>query len=118
MLPGIKNLTLYRGDTRVIPIVFETQVDEVTTAPVNLTGLTWKAQVREEHDASSVAANFTIEVVDAAAGSIEVIMESSEAKKLPPTGVWDLESLSGDGFRQTWVYGNIITLPDTTRTVE
>ena len=46
MLPGTKDVVLYKGDTRVFPLVFmnrETEEDPLT--PIDLTGLTWRCQM-------------------------------------------------------------------------
>lgn len=121
-MPGQYDLVLYRGDYRSIPMQFRQPVSGGGdgTEPVDITGLDWAAQIRETYDAEQVVATFTINVVNAQDGLIDVTLPTVEAKKFQSlkSAVWDLESTDAQGRKQTWVYGSVTIDPDVTRSAE
>lgn len=113
MLPGEYDFTLYRGDDRRQPLIFR---DSDDGTPIDFTDHTWACQVRENHDDAEVVAEFVIEEDDPAAGQIAIYAPGEETEGLPIRDyVYDLESIDTDGFRQTWLYGEITIMPDVTR---
>lgn len=112
MLPGEKNLNLYKGDSRVWPMHFQ----DAQGAPIDLTGLTWRAQIRETRQAQSAEASMNVDVIDPLTGDIEVVLPAAEADKLTSSEYfWDLESTDGQGFVQTWLQGTVTVTHDVSR---
>jgi hypothetical protein len=112
MLPGELDFTLYRGDDRRQPLVFR---DEDSGLPMDLTGHEWACQVRHRHD-EEIVAEFDVAVDEPGEGRVTLVMPAEETELLTSRGyVYDLESISPDGERQTWLYGAITVMLDVTR---
>jgi hypothetical protein len=65
MEPGVYNMTLYQGDDRTLIFRLRSQnVDGTPGAYLDLTGQTAKAQIRTTESSSTVAAEFSTEILD------------------------------------------------------
>jgi hypothetical protein len=117
-LPGDYPLTLYRGDTRVLSLAFTE--DDGTTA-VDLSGKTWRAEVRETVDSAAVLLTWTVDDSDAATGILVLTLpatqwDDSDIPDTTPTTkwAWDLESTQS-GVVRTWLKGKVKVLGDVSR---
>ena len=117
-LPGDYPLTLYRGDTRVLSLAFTE--DDGTTA-VDLSGHTWRAQVRQTYDSASSELDFTVDDTDAATGVLVLALDDTDwtgvAASLPTDKwYWDLEGTrTADTFVQTFLGGKVKVVGDVSR---
>lgn len=119
-LPGTYPLTLYRGDSREWTLDFTE--DDGTTA-VNMTGHTWKAQVRETTDSTAILLTFTVNTTNAATGRLVVTLPAAQwddpdISDITPTAKWkwDLEATrTADGFVRTYLTGKVKVLGDVAR---
>lgn len=108
------DLKIYRGDT-VEPILFELlQDDEIT--PINISGWTFAAQIREKQDDTAVVAAFTAVITDAPNGRFTLEMSAVLTDLLPKkTCVWDCQRTLPNGKKRTIVAGKVFTTRDVTK---
>ena len=110
MTPGKVDLPVpgemfYRGDPFTQTFRFK-----IGTVPEDLTGITFRAQIRKNADAAAIVASF--DVTDgSSSGEVTISMTAADTAALPRTGVWDLQG-SDDITR---IYGAITVTEDVTR---
>ena len=117
-LPGDYPLTLYRGDTRVLSLAFTE--DDGETA-VDLSGKTWRAEVRETVDSSAVLLTWTVDTTDAVDGILVLTLPATQwadadipAADIAVKWAWDLESTQS-GVVRTWLKGKVKVIGDVSR---
>jgi len=83
----------------------------------NLTGYAGRAQIRSTHSSSSVAASFTVSVVNAANGTMKLELGSSTTTSMTAGRyVYDLEiHTSGDATVKRLLQGSVTINPEVTR---
>jgi hypothetical protein len=108
-LPTQVNLVLYEGDD----FTFMVSVKDSSGQPVDLTGVTARAQIRASITAPAILGSFT-PTVDALAGNIWLHLADTVSSALPSTGVWDVEIDRG-GEITTLAAGTVSMTPDVTR---
>jgi len=109
--PADQDLTITRGDTETVVVTITT---DGTTA-VNITGRTYRAQVRSQADSSTIKASFTCTVTSGAAGQVTCILSATDSATLSP-GIyfWDLEE-NASGTVSTILSGTVTVIADVTR---
>lgn len=109
--PADQDLTIVRGDTETLVVTMTT---DGTTA-VNITGRTYRAQIRSSQDATTVKASFTCTVTNGAAGQVTCVLSATDSATLP-VGIayWDLEE-NASGTVSTVLSGTVTVLADVTR---
>jgi hypothetical protein len=115
-LPGDYPVTLYRGDTRVWSLAF---TEDDGTTPIDLTGKTWRAQVRETVDSASPLMDITVDDTDAATGELVLTLPATEwvgvaAETPTEKWYWDLESTDA-GVVRTYLAGKVKIRGDVSR---
>lgn len=110
--PADQDLTITRGDTETL-VVTITSDDNGT--PINITGRTYRAQIRSSQDATTVKASFTCVVTNGAAGQVTCTLSAADSATLP-VGIafWDLEE-NASGVISTILSGTVTVLADVTR---
>lgn len=112
--PATRDLVLYRGDDYAHQITFQDDSDPPQV--FDLTGYTFKAQIRDRSENGTVVyAEFDIDDSQASDGII-VLHLNAAATRIPSPGYWDLEVNDGIGT-QTWLKGSVKVSGDVTRTV-
>jgi hypothetical protein len=111
MTPGVYPLSLYRGDSYEWQFVL--WQDELKTLPVDLTGSTVEAEIRDKAAGQNVAA-LTCVVTLPNIIDVELPTALWTAPGLPATGVWDLEVTAPDGTVSTYVAGKVTVTADVT----
>ena len=103
----IYDIVLYKGDS------WEGEFD----LPFDVTGLSFKAQIRTYPGSPSLFAEFTIEIIDAAVGKIKLILTSDTTTDLPTRGFWDLQATSDSDptYEQTYVRGQVFATEQVTQ---
>lgn len=123
-LPGTLVRKLYRGDTRVLHHLIreQTGTDEsgqpVFGAPKDLSGYTFRAQLRADFDDTAVLAVLTVEfVTDGTDGRLYATLPAAVSATLPRGDVYyDLEATrTSDGFVRTYLAGRWKVLGDVSR---
>ena len=111
-VPADQDLTITRGDTETI-VVTLTSDDNGT--PINITGRTYRAQIRQSQDATTIKASFTCAITNAAAGQVTCTLSATDSATLP-VGIayWDFEE-NASGVVTTILSGNVTVVADVTR---
>ena len=109
--PADQDLTIMRGDTETIVVTITTD----GTTPVNITGRTYRAQIRSQADSTTIKATFTCTVTNGAAGQVTCILSATSSAALS-AGLyyWDLEE-NASGTVTTILAGTVTVLADVTR---
>ena len=109
--PADQDLTITRGDTETLVV---TVTSDGTTA-INITGRTYRAQIRSSQDSTTIKASFTCTVTNGAAGQVTCTLSATDSAQLG-AGLyfWDLEE-NASGVVSTILAGNVTVLADVTR---
>lgn len=110
MQPATHNLELYAGDDYGLVVTF-TDPDAV---PLNLSGLTFRSQVRMYESDPTIRASFTVDSSAASTGVIGLSLAKEITVDLGD-GVWDLEQTDGTGKVQTLLAGKVTVRLEVTR---
>lgn len=108
--PADQDLIITRGDT-------ETLVVNIATdgTAINITGRTYRAQIRSTQDSTTIKASFTCTVTDGANGQVTCVLSAADSADLTPgLHYWDLEE-NASGIISTILAGNVTVLADVTR---
>ena len=110
-VPAKQNFSITRGDT-------ETVVVNITTngsTPVDITGRTYRAQLRSTKDSGVISASFTCTITDAPDGQVTCVLSAASTAGLTPgTYYWDFEE-NNAGVITTIIAGTVTVLADVTR---
>ena len=110
-LPASHNLKFVRGDTQDFTIT----VTEDGTTPRNLTGYTFRAQIRASKDSSTIAGEFACTVATPASGVVRLVLSAASSAALPDEVLyWDFEQTVG-GVVTTLLAGKCTVVGDVTR---
>jgi hypothetical protein len=112
MTPGKFDLSLYRGDSYAWRFIL--WQDEAQTVPVDLTGATVEAEIREKSAGTSVVA---LTCTPSLPNTVDVAMTPDLYATCPSKGVWDLQVTFPDGSVQTPVAGTVTVSGDVTDSV-
>lgn len=109
--PADQDLTITRGDTETLVVTITTD----GVIPVNITGRTYRAQIRSTQDATTIKASFTCTVTAALLGEVTAVLSATSSATLS-AGIyfWDFEE-NASGVVSTILSGNITVLADVTR---
>jgi hypothetical protein len=115
MPPGKADLAIYQGDDYLLDATFTAGGN-----PVNLTGHTFRAQIRPTTaDADSGGpplATFVVTMVDAVAGHLRISLDHDTTEALPATSAkWDLEGADAGGRITTYLAGAVTVTQEVTR---
>jgi hypothetical protein len=109
--PATQNLVLVRGDTETLVIT----LTDSAGAPIDITGRTYRAQIRVNRDASSIAASFACSITNAAAGQVTCVLSAVNSAALTAgINYWDFEE-NNAGVVTTILAGTAQVLADVTR---
>ena len=110
-VPAKQNLSMTRGDTESVVI---TMADSAGT-PVDISGRTYRAQIRAAKDSSAISASFSCSVTSAAGGQVTCTILPVVTETLSiGISYWDLEETNG-GVVSTILAGTVNVLADVTR---
>lgn len=111
MIPGKHDIELYRGDTfRRFPTL-SALIDGVPGDPIDLTGCTVLAQLRESPQATEPLHSFDAEILDQidleTRGKIRIELTPAQTTDLPETTFWDLQLTHPNGDVFTYLVGTV-----------
>lgn len=109
--PADQDLTITRGDTETLVVTITSD----GSTPINITGRTYRAQIRSSQDSTTIKASFTCAVSNGAAGQVTCTLSATDSATLP-VGIafWDLEE-TASGVVSTILAGNVTVIADVTR---
>ncbi len=109
--PANYPLNIIIGDTETVTVTLQ----DKDGVPVNITGRSYSAQIREKPKSSTVLATFTGSIINAAAGKFSVTLSASNSANLQPANaVWDLQETYGSVVT-TLISGTVTITRDVTR---
>lgn len=104
----IYDMVIYQGDSFAVEFDF----------PFDITGLTFKAQIRTYPNAPSLYATFTVTTVSTSStlSKINLSLTSSDTAYLPVRGFWDIQatSVTDPEYQMTYVHGQVFTIQQVT----
>lgn len=111
-VPAEQDLILTRGDTETLVVTITS--DDAGT-PINITGRTYRAQIRSAQDSTTIKASFTCTVTAGASGQVTCVLSAADCATLPSGQYfWDLEE-NASGVVTTILSGNVTVTADVTR---
>jgi hypothetical protein len=112
-VPATQNLTITRGDTETLVITIKNSASVAT----DITGRTYRAQIRSTKDSGTIAAAFTCVVTTPLAGVVTCTLTPNQTSVLPTgTQFWDFEeTITSSGVVTTIVAGTVNVLADVSR---
>jgi hypothetical protein len=109
--PADQDLIITRGDTETIVATIQ---DDNGTA-INITGRTYRAQIRTSQDSTTIKASFTCTVTSGASGQVTCVLAAADSATLTAGNYfWDLEE-NASNVISTILAGNVTVLADVTR---
>jgi len=108
-IPAAVDLAVYQGDD-FGPLTLTVTNPDGSAA--NLTGATFKAQIRSAPGAATVLASFTTSV---ATNVITLTMAATDTLTLPAGAAWDCQMTTSAGKIQTLAAGQVKTTADVSR---
>jgi hypothetical protein len=105
--PGKLALALYRGDTNRWRFVL--WQDKEKTIPVDLTGVTVSAEIRNIPGGSDVT---VAGILVSPPNTIDMTFDIPDSRTVIARGVWDLQLTMPDGNIHTLLAGPVTTTPD------
>ena len=114
MLPGTRDITIYRGDTFVLNArLRQKTIDGQAGLPLDLTGATVSAQIRVSTESTGVPlATFTGDL-GTDIGTVQLSLTPVQTSTLVP-GVYDMQVTFADGTVTTFLKGSVSVIPDVT----
>jgi hypothetical protein len=110
-IPGAASVVITRGDTTTLVITLTTD----GTTPINITGRTYRAQVRRDTEDASPEVTFTCTLTTPASGVLTCVLSAAQTATLEPGNhFWDLEE-NASNVISTVLSGAFAVLPDVTR---
>lgn len=109
--PADQDLTITRGDTETLVVT----IQDDAGAAINITGRTYRAQIRSSQDSTTIKASFTCTVTSGANGQVTCVLSATDSATLSSGQYfWDLEE-TASGVVSTILSGNVTVLADVTR---
>jgi hypothetical protein len=109
-------MVLYRGDS--YQWQFNLWQDAGKTIPVDLTGATASAQIRESPNGTKIS-NLTCTTITLSGqtkpSAITMVLDTATSQAVVPSGVWDIHILQG-GWQTTICSGTVTTTDNVTHT--
>lgn len=109
--PADQDLILTRGDTETLVVTITAD----GSTPVDITGRTYRAQIRSTQDSTTIKASFTCTVPNGTDGQVSCVLSATSSAALS-AGLyfWDLEE-NASGIISTILAGNVTVIADVTR---
>jgi hypothetical protein len=109
--PADQDLIITRGDTETLVVTITSD----GSTPVDITGRTYRAQIRSTQDSTTIKASFTCTVSFGTSGQVTCTLSATSSAALS-AGLyfWDLEE-NASGVISTILAGNVTVLADVTR---
>lgn len=110
-VPATQNLTITRGDTEIVIIT----INDSSNVATNITGRTYRAQIRATKDSSTIAAAFTCAISNASAGEVTCTLSAATSAGLAAGKYyWDFEE-TYSSIVTTILAGTVTVLADVSR---
>lgn len=109
--PADQDLVITRGDTETLVVT----IQDDNGSAINITGRTYRAQIRSSQDSTTIKASFTCTVTGGSSGQVTCVLSATDSATLSSGQYfWDLEE-TASGVVSTILSGNVTVLADVTR---
>lgn len=114
MAAGIKNIVIEQGTDFDLLV---TLINPQTKLPIDLSGYTFQAQIRESYQSTSIVQTFTIDNTNYATGKILMKLTNAETSALKgeKTFFYDLEGTDLLSKKFRVIQGTVYISPEVTR---
>ena len=110
-VPAKQNLVMTRGDTETVVVTMK----DSSNSPIDISGRTYRAQIRSTKDSGTIDATFTCTITSAIAGEVTcTILPVVTATLTVGIHYWDFEE-TVSGVVSTILAGSVNVLADVTR---
>jgi hypothetical protein len=111
-VPATQNLTITRGDTEIVVIT----IKDSTGTAIDITGRTYRAQIRSTKDSASISVSFSCAITNPAAGVVTCTLSAVNSATLSAGKYyWDFEETTSSGVVTTIIAGGVTVLADVSR---
>jgi hypothetical protein len=104
-MPAVFYLGVYAGDTYNLPTTLTYTNDGLT--PIDITGWVFASQIRPYAGSPDLIGSFTVTVIDAVNGAINLTLTPAETYTLPHNCVYDVTATKPDSTVETILYGKL-----------
>ena len=104
-MPATFYLGVYQGDTYNLPTTLT--YSDTNATPIDITGWTFSSEIRPYAGSPDLIGSFTVTVVDAAAGKINLSLSPAQTLALPHNCAYDVTATKPDSTVETILYGRI-----------
>ena len=110
-MAGIRDISIYKGDS----YTHEVRIKDSANTAINISGRTYRAQVRKTKASEVIIKTFTTSITDAANGVLTLTLASSDTSNIG-TGIYyyDLEETNGS-IVTTLMGGKITVIGEVSR---
>lgn len=106
-LPSNVDLSIWKGDAQEYLIKLESTNTDGTKSPIDLTGCTAQAVIRQDFSATTTYP-FTCTVTNATGGEVKVYLSSADSKNIPAGDyVWNFQITAANGDVRTYLAGDV-----------
>lgn len=110
MTPAVLDLTIYKGDTFLLPLTF----NDSTGDPIDIGTYTFKGQIKASFSETVPLAEFDFDFdTNGADGKVTASLTHLQTTDLR-SGVYDIQATVGDVV-QTYLYGKVRTTGEVTK---
>ena len=115
MLPITRNIQIYQGDTFSLIFRLRQRNQAGQVSPVNLSGATAHAQIRNRDEAQSLMAEFTTTITNPENGEVRILLTADQTRALTQNGKWDVQINFANGTVRTYMKGSVSVTKEVTR---
>ena len=110
-MAGIRDISIYKGDS----YTHEVRIKNSSNTAINISGRTYKAQIRKTKSSETIIQTFTTAISNAAAGILNMTLSSNASSNIN-TGIYyyDLEETNGS-IVTTLMGGKITVIGEVSR---
>jgi hypothetical protein len=110
-VPAKQNFSITRGDTETVVV----NITSDGATPINITGRTYRAQLRSTKESPAISASFVCTITNALQGQVTAVLSAATTGTLSAgTYYWDFEE-DNSGVITTIIAGTVSVLADVTR---
>ena len=110
-MAGLRDITIYKGDSYTHEVRIKDSLDD----PIDVTGRTYRVQMRKSKASESVILEFDTSITDAANGVVQFSLSSEDSSNISVgTYYYDFEENNG-GYITTLMGGKLIITGEVTR---
>jgi hypothetical protein len=104
-MAGIRDISIYKGDS----YTHEVRIKNSANTAINISGRTYRAQIRKTKSSETIIQTFTTTISNAAAGTLNITLSSGTTSNIN-TGIYYYDLEETNGSTVTTLMGGKITV--------